>query len=317
VWANRGKSSVVLDIKTDEGRAQLDPLIAGADVFVQNLSPGAAGRAGLLAHQLVERHPALIACDISGYGLDGPRTDDKAYDLAIQSEAGAVMLTGSPDAPSKIGISIADISAAMYALSSILAALFRRDRTGEGAAISLSMLECLAEWTSPQVLTAVATGVAPARSPRRHPMIAPYGMFALDDGSNVMIAVQADREWRSMAAGVLGRPELGTDERFVTNTARSTNVDELESIIRATFDELSAAEVRRRLRDARITVADVRDPLAVWEHEQLAARSRKVPVTTESGDAEVFAAPFNISGHVDRGGHVPGLGERDELDAPS
>jgi itaconate CoA-transferase len=309
VWANRGKESLVLDLKSDDGRAQLDALIAGADVFVQNLSPGAAERAGLLAHQLVARFPALIACDISGYGLDGPRTDDKAYDLAIQSEAGAVMLTGSPEQPSKVGISIADISSAMYALSSILAALYRRDRTGEGAVISLSMLECLAEWTSPQVLTAVANGVAPERSPRRHPMIAPYGMFELSDGRTVLVAVQADREWRAMADGVLRRPELGTDERFATNAARISNVDRLEAIIGEVFDALPADEVRARLHAARVTVADVREPLDVWNHEQLSARDRKVTVTTETGVAQVLKAPFNISGLDDRGGNVPSLGE--------
>ena len=311
VWANRGKDSLVLDLKSADGRERLDALIAGADVFVQNLSIGAAERAGLLAQQLVDRFPSLIACDISGYGLGGPRTDDKAYDLAIQSEAGAVMLTGSPEQPSKVGISIADISSAMYALSSILAALYRRDRTGEGAVISLSMLECLAEWTSPQVLTAAATGVAPVRSPRRHPMIAPYGMFELADGRTVLIAVQADREWRSMAEGVLHRPELGSDARFATNSARIANVDVLETIIREVFDSLPADAVRARLHAARVTVADVRDPLAVWDHEQLAARDRKVSVTTEPGDAQVLAAPFNLSGLDDRGGEVPALGEHD------
>lgn len=309
VWANRGKESLVLDLKSAAGRTHLDALIAGADVFVQNLSPGAAERAGLLAHQLAARFPALIACDISGYGLGGPRTDDKAYDLAIQSEAGAVMLTGSPGEPSKVGISIADIASAMYALSSILAALYRRDRTGEGAVISLSMLECLAEWTSPQVLTAAATGVAPGRSPRRHPMIAPYGMFELADGRTVLIAVQSDREWRTFTDAVLRRAELGTDARFATNGARIANVDALEAIVRDAFAALPADEVRARLHAARLTVADVRDPLAVWDHEQLAARGRRVTVTTETGTAEVLKAPFNISGHDDRGGHVPALGE--------
>lgn len=311
VWANRGKDSLVLDFKSTEGRRQLLDLIAGADVFVQNLSPGAAARAGLLAQQLVPRFPHLIACDISGYGHGGPRTDDKAYDLAIQSEAGAVMLTGSPEEPAKVGISIADIASAMYALSSILAALYRRDRTGEGAAISLSMLECLAEWTSPQVLTAAATGVPPARSPRRHPMIAPYGMFDLADGTTVLVAVQSDREWRALAEQVMLRPDLSNDDRFATNRARVANIDELEEMIRELFDALSVEEVRARLSAARITVADVRDPLAVWDHEQLAARDRKVTVSTPTGVAHVLRAPFEISGHHDHGGRVPSLGEHD------
>ena len=309
VWANRGKQSIVVDLKSDVGRDRLEALITGADVFVQNLSAGAAERAGLLAHQLLDRYPSIVACDISGYGLDGPRADDKAYDLAIQSEAGAVRLTGSPDEPSKVGISIADISAAMYALSSILAALYRRDRTGEGAAISLSMLECLTEWTSPQVLTAAATGVAPGRSPRRHPMIAPYGMFELADGSTVLIAVQSDREWRAMADGVLQRPELGSDPRFAGNRDRIANVDELETIIIDVLSSVAADEARARLRASRITVAEVRGPLDVWQHEQLAARDRKVEVTTETGTAQVFKAPFNISGHTDDGGSVPALDE--------
>ena len=311
VWANRGKDSLVLDIKSDEGRDRLEALIAGADVFIQNLSAAAAERAGLLAAQLVARHPRLIACDISGYGLGGPRTDDKAYDLAIQSEAGAVALTGSPEQMSKVGVSIADIASGMYALSSILSALYRRDRTGEGAAISLSMLECLAEWTSPQVLTAAATGVAPARSPRRHPMIAPYGMFELRGGRTVLIAVQADREWRSMAEHVLLRPELGTDARFATNSDRIANVDELEAIVTEVFGSISEDEAMERLATGRITVANVSDPIDVWNHEQLAARDRKVTVTTETGAAEVLRAPFNLSGLDDRGGHVPALGEHD------
>lgn len=311
VWANRGKGSLALDFKSTEGHERLLGLIAGADVFVQNLSPSAAHRAGLQADQLLARFPQLIACDISGYGHNGPRAEDKAYDLAIQSEAGAVMLTGAPDQPAKVGISIADIASAMYALSSILAALFRRDRTGEGAAISLSMLECLTEWTSPQILTAAATGTAPARSPRRHPMIAPYGMFELNDGATVLIAVQSDREWRAMAEQVMLLPELGSDERFATNSDRVANLDELEEIIQQMIDTVAAVEVRARLRAARITVADVCDPLAVWNHEQLAARNRKVNVLTETGAAQVFRSPFEISGHFDDGGVVPSLGEHD------
>lgn len=311
VWINRGKDSLVLDLKDPDQRDLLERLIAGADVFIQNLSAGAAERAGLLAVQLLERHPQLIACDISGYGLGGPRTDDKAYDLAIQAESGAIALTGSADQMSKVGFSVADICTGMYALTSILAALFRRDRTGEGAAISLSMLECLAEWTSPQVLAAAATGRVAERSPRRHPMIAPYGLFELGDGRSVLIALQSDREWAVLASEVLHRPELAEDHRFVTNPARVVHVDELEAIMREVFAAIPGDEALRRLHAARIAVAAVRDPLAVWDHEQLAARDRKVRVTTEHGSTEVWKAPFNISGHDDQGGHVPALGEHD------
>lgn len=312
VWANRGKDSLVVDIKDPDRRALLEELLAGADVWLQNLSVGAARRAGLLAEQVHDRHPHIVACDISGYGVGGPRADDKAYDLAIQAEAGAIALTGSADQMSKVGLSIADISSGMYALSSILAALYRRDRTGEGAAISLSMLECLSEWTAPQVLTAVATGRPPSRSHRRHSMIAPYGIFELTDRRSVLIAVQSDREFAALVDGVLARPELATDARFATNADRIANVDELESIMRDVLARLDADEVLDRLRNHRVTFAFVREPIDVWEHEQLAARDRRIDVTTETGTAQVLKPPFNMSGLEPRGGHAPALGEHDE-----
>jgi itaconate CoA-transferase len=311
VWLNHGKDSLVLDLKTEEGRGRLDELIAGADVFVQNLSPAAADRLGVSAAQLLERHPRLIACDVSGYGPGGPRTDDKAYDLAIQAEGGAIALTGSEEQMSKVGLAVADSSAGLYALSSILAALVRRDRTGEGAAISISMLECVTELTSAHVLTAVATGRTPARSARRHPMVAPYGLFDLADGSSVLIAVQSDREWRAMAEVVLEQPELADDVRFATNAARAEHVDDLEAAIVGVLGSLPADGALERLRSARITVARVRTPIELWEHEQHAARDRKIEVTTAGGSAQVWRSPFNISGHDSAGGHVPALGEHD------
>jgi len=311
VWANRGKQSIALDLKQPTDRALFDALVAGADVFVQNLSPAAAGRAGVLAHQLHAAHPRLIACDISGYGLDGPRTDDKAYDLAIQAEAGAIALTGSPDEMAKVGISIADISAAMYALSSILAAIVRRDRTGEGGAIEISMLETLTEWAAPQIYTAANTGAAPARSSRRHPMIAPYGTFELTDGRTVLIAIQAPHEWRTFAAEVLQRPDLGDDSRFVTNPDRTANVDELEAEIVAVFGSLPAAEVVGRLTTARIAHSWVRTPIEVWQHEQLRARGRFVDVTTETGPATTLRPPFNLSDAPPAAPRVPAIGEHD------
>lgn len=312
VWLNRGKDSLVLDLKDPADRDELERLIAGADVFVQNLSLGAAERLGLTAEQLVERHPRLIACDVSGYGPGGPRTHDKAYDLAIQAESGVVALTGSDDQMSKVGIAIADSGAGMYALSSILAALYRRDRTGEGAAISISMLESLSEWTSAHVLASVASGRDPARSARRHVMIAPYGTFELADGRPVLIAVQSDREWRAMAEGVLRRPELGSDARFDTNESRIANVHELESIIVDVLASIPAEEAMRRLADSRTTVATVRTPIEVWGHEQHLARDRRIEVTTREGSAEVWRSPMNISGHVEVGRSVPALDEHDD-----
>lgn len=311
VWANRGKQSIALDLKDGGDRALFDTLVAGADVFVQNLSPAAAGRAGVLARQLHEAHPHLVACDVSGYGLDGPRTDDKAYDLAIQAEAGAFALTGTPDEMSRVGISIADISAAMYALSSILAAIVRRDRTGEGAAIEISMLESLAEWAAPQIYTAASTGVAPGRSSRRHPMIAPYGTFRLGDGRTVLVAIQAQHEWRSFAADVLDRPELADDPRFATNPDRRDHVDELEAEIRAVFGSLEPDEVIARLRRARVAHSFVRNLGDVWSHEQLRARDRFVDVDTPTGRATTFRPPFNLTGLPPATPEVPAVGQHD------
>jgi itaconate CoA-transferase len=311
VWANRGKQSIALDLKDHEGRALFDMLVAGADVFVQNLSPAAAERAGVLARQLHDAHPRLIACDVSGYGLGGPRTDDKAYDLAIQAEAGAFALTGTPEEMSRVGISIADISAAMYALASILAAIVRRDRTGDGAAIEISMLETLAEWAAPQIYTAAATGVAPGRSSRRHPMIAPYGTFALSDGRTVLMAIQAQHEWQTFAAEVLRRPELADDPRFVTNPDRRDHVDELEDEIRSVLAGLAGDEVVDRLQRSRTAHAFVRDLTGVWNHEQLRARDRFVDVDTPTGRTTTFQPPFNLNDLPPATPQVPAVGEHD------
>ena len=311
VWGNRGKDSIALDLRDPDQRASFDELVAGADVFVQNLSPGAARRAGLLAEQLTERHPHLIACDISGYGVDGPRADDKAYDLIVQAESGAVALTGDPDRMSKVGFSVADICAGMYGLSAILAALHRRAVTGEGAAISLSMLECLAEWTAPQTYASVADGAPPTRSARRHSLIAPYGLFELADGSVIMLAVQANPEWVALATEVMGRPELATDPRFATNAARVANVDELEEAISACFVAEPATQVLSRLRAARIAFGRVNGPLEVAAHEQLHARDRFGTVELPDGAATVLRPPFNISGAGEPRSRVPALGEHE------
>ena len=311
VWGNRGKDSIALDLRDEAQRAHFDELVAGADVFVQNLSPGAARRAGVLAEQLSERHPHLIACDISGYGVDGPRADDKAYDLIVQAESGAVALTGDPERMSKVGFSVADICAGMYALSAILAALHRRAVTGEGAAISLSMLECLAEWTAPQTYASVADGAPPTRSARRHSLIAPYGLFELADGSVIMLAVQANPEWVALATEVMGRPELATDPRFATNAARVVNVDELEEAIAVSFRAEPATQMLSKLRTARIAFGRVNGPLEVAAHEQLHARDRFGEVELPAGAATMLRPPFNISGGGEPRWRVPALDEHD------
>ena len=309
VWANRGKQSIELDLKDPADRSTFDRLIAGADVFVQNLSPSAAGRMGVLADQLRVDNPGLVACDISGYGLGGPRTDDKAYDLAIQAEGGAIALTGTPEQANKVGFSIADISSAMYAFSSILAALYRRQTTGEGASVEVSMLESLAEWTSAPTFNAVGNGVVPPRSGHRHTMIAPYGLYGLADGTDVLVGVQSNRDWAAFAEHVLLDTALITDERFANNVDRITNIEALETVIDTAFMAVPAEEILGRLRTGKVTHSQVRDPLALWQHEQLRARDRFMTVSTPTGEAEVYKSPFNISGISGTVPTVPALGE--------
>ena len=311
VWGNRGKDSVALDLRDPVQRERFDELVAGADVFVQNLSPGAARRAGVLAEQLVALHPHLIACDISGYGIDGPRADDKAYDLIVQAEAGAVALTGDPDRMSKVGFSVADICAGMYALSAILAALHRRARTGEGAVISLSMLECLAEWTAPQTYASVADGTPPTRSTRRHSLIAPYGLFRLADRTVIMLAVQSNAEWAVLAGEVMERPELATDPRFAENADRVANVEELEAELSTALAAEPSPVILEKLRRARIAFGRVNGPLEVADHEQLRVRGRFADVELPGGRTRVLRPPFNISDGGEPRNRVPAFGEHD------
>ena len=310
VWANRGKQSVVLDIKNPDDLATFWALVAGADVFIHNIAPGAAARLGVSAHTLHARFPSLIACEISGYGAGGPRSDDKAYDLAIQAEAGVFSVTGDAEM-SKVGFSAADISAAMYALSGILASLVRRDRTGAGAAIEVSMLESLAEWMSAPLYAAAHGGGQAPRTGRRHHAIAPYGTFALSDGCTVLLAIQNDREWMSFAEKVLGSTEVGTDPRFATNSVRIANVAALESVISARFSEVPAEDIRAALSTAGIATANVNDLAQVWQHEQLRARDRFVDVKLPNGPIEMLKSPFDISEWTPGAQSVPALGEHD------
>ena len=310
VWANRGKQSIALDLKDPDDLATFGALVAGADVFVHNLSPRAAERLGIDAATLHARHPHLVAAEISGYGHGGPRTDDKAYDLAIQAEAGVFSVTGDQQM-SKVGFSVADICAAMYAMSGILAALVRRERTGEGAAVSVSMLVVLAEWVSAPLYNAVYGAGQSARTGRRHHAIAPYGTFRLADGSTVLVAVQSDGEWRSLAEHVLLDPALGEDPRFATNAARIANVDVLEEVLAAGLAGVDADEARARLARGRIATARVNDLRGVWEHEQLRARGRFDQVSTPSGVIEMLASPFDLSDLPPSTPRVPALDEHD------
>jgi len=308
VWANRGKQSVALDLARTQDLELLHELIAGADVFLHNMSEEAAERRGLTAATLHRQYPHLIACEISGYGPGGPRAGDKAYDLAIQAEAGVFSVNGNAEM-SKTGFSVADISSGMYALTSILAAIVRKQRTGEGAAISVSMLDSLAEWVSAPLYAAVyGSGQAP-RTGRRHHAIAPYGTFSLSDGRTILIAVQSDGEWRSLAEHLLVDGSLGVDPRFATNPDRLRNVDELEAVISDVTTNISAEECLQRLANGRTAYAWVNDLEGVWNHEQLRARGRFHEVETEHGPVELLDPPFMISGMDTPLGAIPALGE--------
>ena len=307
-WLNRGKESVVLDLKTDAGRDALLRLVGRADVFVHNLAPGAVERLGLGYDELAAAAPQLIWVGISGYGPDGPYRDKKAYDMLIQAEAGVVSLTGTPDAPAKVGISVADIAAGLYAYSSVLAALRNRDRTGRGDRIDISMLECLVEWMTPQLYVQLGTGSAPPRAGLRHNMIVPYGAYRCADGS-VMFAIQNDREWRRFCEQVFGRAELADEPRFARNPERLANRAELEALVEQVFGGLTVRAVIERLDRAEIANAVVNDVAAVAAHPQLAARGRWTELESFLGPIPGLLPPHNLAGAPPRMARVPALGE--------
>lgn len=307
-WLNRGKRSVVLDFKQPEEHAVLAKLIARADVFIHNLARGAVERLGFGYDTLKEAQPRLIWCGISGYGPDGPYRDKKAYDLLVQAEAGVVSLTGSPDAPAKVGVSIADIAAGLYGYSSILAALYQREQTGRGERIDISMLECLVEWIMPSLYMWQGQGHIPARVGVRHNMIVPYGAYACADGS-VNFAIQNEREWSRFCRTVLQLPQLEHDERFATNAQRLHNRVELETLIEQQFTLLPLDEVIARLEQAAIANGTVNDMSQVANHPQLAARGRWAEVSTPNGRISALLPPHNLNSAPPRIGAVPALGE--------
>jgi len=316
VWVNRSKESLTLDLKQPGALAVLKQLIATADVLVQNLAPGAAARMGLGYAELAAAHPALIVCDISGYGDDparpGPYRDKKAYDLLIQSEAGFLSVTGTPDAPSKAGNSIADIAAGMYAYTGILAALLQRDKrggTGKGAHIDVSMLESLTEWMGYPMYYAYQGATPPPRSAASHATIYPYGPFAAGDGGTVMLGLQNEREWKQFCERVLQDAALATDPRFDSNAHRNAHREALQALILATFASLSTADVLARLDDAQIANARMNSMADVWAHPQLQARERWRQVGTPAGDVPALLPPGRISSFDYRMDPVPAVGQ--------
>jgi len=309
IWLNRGKESIELDLKSADGRRVLAALAARADVLVQNLAPGAAERLGLGAARLRKRHPRLIACSISGYGTDGPYRHKKAYDLLVQCETGLVSVTGTPDQPAKVAISVADIAAGMYAYSGVLTALYQRERTGEGTSIEVAMLDALGEWMSQPVYYTVYGGQPPRRTGARHASIAPYGPYSVAGGAQLFLGLQNDREWAVLCERVLHRPDLITDGRFRTNPDRVAHDAELTVILEDAFGVIPADRLADALDAAGIACARLRSPAEFAAHPQLAARDRWREVGTPGGPVRALLPPVSMAGREPAMGAVPALGE--------
>jgi itaconate CoA-transferase len=312
VWTNRSKESITLDLKQPQGLEVVHKLLQGADVLLQNLAPGASERMGFSYEQLKDRYPELIVCDISGYGSDGPYRDKKAYDLLIQAESGLLSVSGSEDAPAKAGCSIVDISAGMYAFSNILAAIIRRQKTGTGCRIDISMLETMAEWMSFPMYYAYDGAEPPARAGASHATIYPYGPFPIGDGETVMLGLQNEREWAVFCDRVLQQTELKSDSRFSSNTKRSEFRHELRAIITEVFSQMTLASVTERLDGAKIGNASMNSMQQVWDHAQLAARDRWRSVESSNGPVKAMlppGVPKEFSPRMDR---IPDAGEHSE-----
>lgn len=304
VWLNRGKKSVVLDLAGAEGKACFEALVAESDVLVQNLKPGALARLGFGIERLRRDHPALICCSISGYGEEGPFAARKAYDLLIQAESGLASLTGGPEGPARVGISVVDIATGITAYGAILEALLARSRTGRGADIRISMFDVMADWLTVPLLHAAADR-PPTRSGLSHPSIAPYGVFSSADGKNVLIAVQNDREWAALCGKVLGQPSHVADARFATNVARVRNRAETDAMVRDCLSSLQHCEIVAKLMAADIAFADLNDMEGLLSHPQL----RRMSVATPAGPVLYPPPAPVVDGASLVPGPVPGLGE--------
>lgn len=308
-WINRSKESLALDVKQPQAKAALMQLLQTADVLVQNLAPGAAARMGLSYEVLKEHNPRLIVCDISGYGGDGPYRDKKAYDLLIQSEAGFLSVTGTPETPSKSGISVADIAAGMYAYTNILSALLLRGKTGEGSHIDVSMLEAMGEWMGYPMYYAYDGAPPPPRTGASHASIYPYGPFQAGDGKTVMLGLQNEREWKAFCDTVLQQPEVATDARFDSNAQRNAHREALQALILNTFATLTATQVVERLEQAGIANARVNDMADLWQHPQLQARQRWRTVGTPAGEVPALLPPGVNSAFDYRMDPIPAVGQ--------
>ena len=304
VWLNRGKKSVVLDLKLETDKQCVQRMLEQADVFVQNLAPGATERLGFASSGLRERFPQLITCDISGYGRTGAYADMKAYDLIVQCETGLASITGSPEGPGRVGVSVCDIACGMYAHTAIIEALLRRERTGAGSALEVSLFSALADWMTVPLLHQDYAGAAPQRVGLNHPSIAPYGVYPTGDGRELIVAVQNEREWRRLCTDVLEESALADDGRFSDNSRRCEHRSALDALIRAKFDRLSSTEIARRLRDAQIAFGALNSVADFSVHPQL----RRMTVASPTGDIELVAPPVAIDDARPKVGGVPALG---------
>jgi len=309
VWLNRSKESLTLDVKQPQAKEILAKVIARADVFIQNLAPGAAQRLGLGADPLLAKHPRLVVCDISGYGDSGPYAHKKAYDLLVQSETGVLSVTGTSDTPSKVGISIADIATGMYAYSGILTALYQRQKTGKGGRVEVTMFESLGEWMTYPLYYTHFGGSAPSRTGPDHATIVPYGGYRAGDGRNVMLGLQNEREWATFCDKVLGQPALAADPRYDTNFKRLGRRDEITALIHEAFSTLSAEAVVAKLDAAGIANARVNTPDEVWNHPQFKARGRWREIGSPAGPLPATLPPATFSSFEARMDPVPAVGE--------
>jgi itaconate CoA-transferase len=310
VWLNRSKESLTLNLKSLESKPVRDRLLEKADVFVQNLAPGATERLGLGAAELRKKYPRLIVCDLSGYGSSGPYRDKKAYDLLIQAEAGVISITGTEETPSKVGISIADISCGMNAYSGILAALFARSRTGEGCALEVSLFDSLAEWMGYPAYYTSYGGSAPARTGASHATIAPYGPVQSADNKTVYLGVQNEREWKQFCEVVLRNPQLFLDPRFDSNAKRVQNRPQLDQIMQGVFQHLTATEIIARLESAQIANARLNTVREFLDHPQLKARQRWSTVDSPVGAIQALLPPLTMENVVPVMNPVPALGQQ-------
>jgi len=309
VWLNRSKESLTLDVKQPAGREVLHELLAGADVFVHNLGPGAAGRLGLDADTLCPRYPRLVHCTVSGYGTTGPWADRKAYDLLVQCETGLVSLTGTPEVTAKTGISVADIAAGMYAYSGVLTGLLRRATTGAGSAFEVSLFEALAEWMGQPAYYTRYGGEQPARAGAQHATIAPYGPYSTGDGDTVVLAVQNEREWVELCRLVLGDEAVAHDPRFATNPARVRHRDALNSLFADRFAGLATVEALELLDRADVANGRMNEVTGLLDHPVLKERDRWRTVGSPGGDIEVLRPPVTFADTEPRLGPVPAPGE--------